>query len=306
MNIQYLEHVLALAQTLNFTKAANYMHITQPAFSRIISNVENEVGFIIFDRGKRNIQLTPAGKAFVESISKSIKYYQEGVTAGLNSSEKIQEPVTLGYIPDALNSDLRCLVSSFRQEHPDIGVVLEEAWYFEVQEAVMNGVLDVAMVTLNPEVIPEKCSYNILEQYELYVAVPPKHHLADMERIKPETLAQEVFIELCYNKVYSRNWNVLQYVGKKCGFTPIVFSQTTTLSSLILQVVSGEGISVITKPVAEYWKSMDSIRFIPLADITPSARMLLWNEETATAEVCCLLDHFKLNYRQSQTEHYRF
>ncbi len=258
------------------------MHITQPAFSRIIASVEAELGFVVFERNRRNVQLTPAGQDFVAAIEKSLQIYKAGVEQGLsNGVAEKQDPLVIGYIPDGLNSDLRDILAMFRKGHPEVEIRLDETSYYEMQEALLNRDLDAAIYTSNLSGLPEKLAVQKLESYELYVAVFKEHPYANRESIHSTELVNESFVELCYNKVFSKSWNALQYVGKTAGFVPIIAHQVSTLSSFMLQVSVGQGIAIVTKPMMHFFGELyqDDIKFLLLEDIEPFGRVIMWSKE---------------------------
>lgn len=307
MTIQHLEYVVALSHTLNFTKAAAYMHITQPALSRIISSVEQELGFDVFDRSRRNIQLTPAGQTFVVAAHKSLEHYYAGVERGLNCPPEHMRPLTVSYIADAFNSDLRGLIANFRKEYPDYGITLEETRYYEVYDGLASEEWDLVLYTANLDGLPEELSHICLEPYELYVALYDGHPLADKESIRPLALAGESFIELCYHKTYSKSWNVLQSVAKVAGFVPMVAHQSSTVSASILQVQAKQGVSIVTKATMAHYAAQpnNGLTFVPLEQVPPMYRTVIWSQENAHPALKLMVDYISTHYHDPSVTHYQ-
>ncbi len=307
MTIQHLEYVVALSQTLNFTKAANYMNITQPALSRIVSSVEQELGFAIFDRSRRNVQLTPAGKTFVVAAHKSLQFYHSGIERSLSAPSEHVRPLTIGYIADGFNSDLRDLITLFKREYPNYPILLGESRYYEIYEGLANEKWDLVYYTASPDPIPEEIETQLLEPYELYVALHPGHPLADRISLEPMELASEPFIELCYHKTYSRTWNMLQYVSKVAGFVPTVAHQGSTISSMMLQVQAGQGVAFITKATMSHWSSFgqSGVRVVPIENIDPMQRRVAWHAENMHPGLHSFVEHVTTHYNHPAVVHYQ-
>lgn len=307
MTIQHLEYMVALSNTLNFTKAAAYMHITQPALSRIISSVEQELGFAVFDRSRRTISLTPAGQTFVSSAHKALEHYYAGVRSGLTSPADYIRPLVIGYIADAFNSDLRDLVIKFKEIYPDFPVTLDEVRYYDVNDSLQGEERDLVFYTANKKTLPEGIASESFETYGLYVALYKGHPLANRTSIHPLELAGESFIELCYHKTYSKNWSTLQNMSKEAGFVPTVTYQCTTVASLILQVQAQQGIAIATHSTKSHWgRSESELRFVPLEQESHMERLILWNRDNDHPALPLLIDHFKKYYQDATVAHYEY
>lgn len=308
MTIQHLEYVVALSTTLNFTKAATYMHITQPALSRIISSVEQELGFAVFDRSRRNIQLTPAGQTFVAAAHKSLEHYYAGVKRGLSSPKEHVSPLIVGYVADAFNCDLRDLIDGFQHTYPQFPITLEETRYYEVYDGLQGEQYDLVYYTANVENLPADIRHESLEYYGLYVALHKSHPLAHRDSLHPLELASEPFIELCYHKTYSKSWNTLQYIAKVASFVPTVAHQCSTVSSVMFQVQAQQGIAIATYPTATYWRGQadSQLIFVPLEAVTPMERVMLWSKDNRHPALAPLIEYIKANYHSETVSHYQY
>ena len=100
MTLTQLESFLILAQRLNFTQAADDLFISQPALSRMISALEQEVGLQLFYRSSRSVSLTPAGRAFAQQCPRILDSYRAGVDAALLAQQGFRGDVTVGILRD--------------------------------------------------------------------------------------------------------------------------------------------------------------------------------------------------------------
>ncbi len=181
MTITQLRYVLAVAEHQNFTKAAEKTFVTQPTLSMQIQKLEDELGILIFDRGKKPIQLTEVGKKLV-SQAKNI----------VNESERIQDIIDqekgfiggefkLGIIPTVMPTLLPMFLNNFIKKYPKVKLKIEELNTETIIKRLLDGHLDAAIAAtpLENENIKERVLY-----YEPFVGyTPPNHRLNQKNKI---------------------------------------------------------------------------------------------------------------------------
>ncbi|WP_411682163.1 LysR family transcriptional regulator [Clostridium thailandense] len=123
MNINQFECFVSLAQYLNFTKASRVMHITQPAFSRYISNLEDELGIVLFHRNKRSVVLTEAGKVFLEDVKRMLRHLNNGIINAKQVQNRKSQILKIGFIGPFASYFLPKLLDNIRNTHPNIGFI---------------------------------------------------------------------------------------------------------------------------------------------------------------------------------------
>ena len=147
MNIQQLKNIVALSEKLNFTRAAEEMNIVQPAFSRQIKQLEEEIGVRLFDRNKRNVSLTVAGSFFIDESKKILNQLNKAVleTAKIDKGESGE--IRIGFTHSALQTTLPKLLKSIRKYLPDLKIVLKEINNQDHYSALLNDELDFGIGT---------------------------------------------------------------------------------------------------------------------------------------------------------------
>lgn len=186
MTITQLKYTLAIAEHQNFTKAAESCFVTQPTLSTQIQKLEDELDVIIFDRGKKPIQLTDVGAKIVQQARNIV-----------NEAERIQDIVDqqkgfiggefrLGIIPTVMPTLLPMFLKNFIKKHPKVKLKIEELTTDEVLARINEGHLDAAIAAtpLENENIKERALY-----YEPFVAyIPQNHRLRDKKTIEVSDL----------------------------------------------------------------------------------------------------------------------
>ncbi|MDW5288234.1 LysR substrate-binding domain-containing protein [Formosa sp. PL04] len=186
MTITQLIYVLAVAENQNFTKAAEKCFVTQPTLSMQIQKLEDELDVLIFDRGKKPIELTEVGRKIVNQAKnivnesyriKDIVDQQKGFIGG---------EFKLGIIPTVMPTLLPMFLNAFIKKHPKVKLIIEELTTEEIISRLNEGHLDAAIAAtpLESENIKERVLY-----FEPFVAyVPQNHRLHNTTHITPSDL----------------------------------------------------------------------------------------------------------------------
>lgn len=186
MTITQLQYVLAVAEHRNFTLAAEKCFVTQPTLSMQVQKLEDELGVQVFDRGKKPIGVTEAGRKIVDQARTIV-----------NEAARIQDIVdqekgfvggtfTLGIIPTVMPTLLPMFLKSFVTRYPRVHLVIKEQNTENIIKNLLEGHLDagIAATPLDKDFLIERPLY-----YEPFVAyIPPGHRLASEESLQPEDL----------------------------------------------------------------------------------------------------------------------
>ncbi|GAB5565004.1 MAG: LysR substrate-binding domain-containing protein [Winogradskyella sp.] len=182
MTITQLKYALAIAEHKNFTKAAEKCFVTQPTLSTQIQKLEDELDVVIFDRGKKPIELTDVGQKIVNQAKNIV-----------NEAERIQDIVDqqkgfiggefkLGIIPTIMPTLLPMFLNNFIKKYPKVKLKIEELTTEEILSRLNDGHLDAAIAAtpLESENVKERPLY-----YEPFVAyIPTNHRLSDKQMIE--------------------------------------------------------------------------------------------------------------------------
>ncbi len=186
MTITQLKYVLAIAEHKNFTKAAEKCFVTQPTLSTQIQKLEDELDVIIFDRGKKPIELTDVGQKIVYQARNIVN--EAGRIQDIVDQQKgfIGGEFKLGIIPTVMPTLLPMFLKNFIKKYPKVKLIIEELTTEEILTRLNDGHLDAAIAAtpLENESIKERVLY-----YEPFVAyIPTNHRLRDKKTIEVEDL----------------------------------------------------------------------------------------------------------------------
>lgn len=144
VNFTQIHYFITVAKTLSFTKAAEMLYITQPAISRHINTMEEELGFPLFTRNKRKLQLTPEGRILAEELDKVFFSYNAAVRKAKRGSDTNAGAITVGIV-DGLDIDepLAKTLRTLQKEYPALDIALFNFGYEELGARLQDGKLDV-------------------------------------------------------------------------------------------------------------------------------------------------------------------
>lgn len=254
-------------------EGASQQYITQPALSRSISSLEKELGIKLVNRTTHTVSLTPAGRVFAEECRKIISTYQDGVQNALTASQSIVGRVRLGVPIDSFEPLAVKLVRAITEKHSGIHIELKFNTPTRLLRALDDDLVDVIIASGRPRSAESK--YLLVDRRMDYVVVSSVHPLADREEVSFSELRYENFIAISRSYSIAGYQSIIDHASAG-GFSPNIVGEAETVSSLLMMVACGVGITVLYKehqPIS----ATDAVRFIPLKGEKYFNRYLIWN-----------------------------
>lgn len=254
-------------------EGASQQYITQPALSRSISSLEKELGIKLVNRTTHTVSLTPAGRVFAEECRKIISTYQDGVQNALTASQSIVGRVRLGVPIDSFEPLAVKLVCAITEKHSGIHIELKFNTPTRLLRALDDDLVDVIIASGRPRSAESK--YLLVDRRMDYVVISSVHPLADREEVSFSELRYENFIAISRSSSIAGYQSIIDHASAG-GFSPNIVGEAETVSSLLMMVACGVGITVLYKehqPIS----ATDAVRFIPLKGEKYFNRYLIWN-----------------------------
>ena len=254
-------------------EGASQQYITQPALSRSISSLEKELGIKLVNRTTHTVSLTPAGRVFAEECRKIISTYQDGVQNALTASQSIVGRVRLGVPIDSFEPLAVKLVRAITEKHSGIHIELKFNTPTRLLRALDDDLVDVIIASGRPRSAESK--YLLVDRRMVYVVISSVHPLADREEVSFSELRYENFIAISRSSSIAGYQSIIDHASAG-GFSPNIVGEAETVSSLLMMVACGVGITVLYKehqPIS----ATDAVRFIPLKGEKYFNRYLIWN-----------------------------
>ena len=275
MELRHLRYFVAVAEELNFTRAAERLRLAQPSLTRQIHNLEEELGVRLLDRTRNQVSLTEEGKGFLVDARRLVALSLESVSAVQRFSRGESSQLNLGYL-FRFNFDLLpATLTTFYQSLPEIAVNLFDMSPADQLRALESRKIDLGFVGLRPDDTRKSSTslaWECVARHSIVVVLPASHPLARKSRIKIEDLKTLFFVAMS-EKTHpgSRDW--IRGLCGKGGFTPRILQDVDLESGLMTFVAEGLGVTIareqiknlphpgvifrplVTKAKADYWIS---------------------------------------------------
>jgi DNA-binding transcriptional LysR family regulator len=217
MELRHLRYFIAVAEELNFSRAARRLRMAQPPLSVAIRQLEQELGVSLFVRTSREVRLTEAGGAFLEGARRTLAEAEAAVAAAGRAAAGELGTLRIGYSWSARFEILPALGKAFAERSPEVGVLAEEMWNARMPAELRSGSIDTA-VALCPEIAGE-LSYEQIRSERVVVLLAADHPLADEEAISLELLADDAFT-IFPRDLAPRLYDVEVALCRAAGFEP--------------------------------------------------------------------------------------
>src|ERR1700742_1099876 len=194
MELRHLRYFLAVAEALNFTKAAALLHVAQPALSRRVQDLEDEIGVDLLKRSPRGVVLTAEGKVFLDKTRQILKLADESVEQVRALARGEYGELHIGYAPAPTVEILPPALAAFQKAFPRVRVLLHDLSEQELIEGLRNGRLELAMMPGDAGSQSIGVEIEALRTYPICVAVAPTHRFARIKTITLEMVAAEPMI----------------------------------------------------------------------------------------------------------------
>src|SRR3954447_25689553 len=191
MELRHLRYFVAVAEELHFRRAAERLHVAQPAVSEQVRKLEDELGVRLLNRTQRSVSLTDAGAAMLDEARRVLQMADRAVAVARDTSTSAATRLRVGYLPDSLPTVVPRALQEMRRTMPNVQISLETGAARNLIEEVRAGRLDAALVSLPAPTTG--LHRTMLGSQSAVVAMPVMHPHAtedtiDLERLAPERI----------------------------------------------------------------------------------------------------------------------
>jgi DNA-binding transcriptional LysR family regulator len=273
MDIRQLRSFIAVAEELNFSRAANRLNISQPSLSQQIRLLENTVRVPLLWRTSRQVELTAGGRAFLVEARATISQMDHAVLVAKTQAALSAQNIRLGFVDSAIYDVLPPLIRAFRDRYPEVHLSLNEMPSLQQMEALGEGRIDVGLVY--PERAVAGVAFKQLRRERILLAMPPGHPLAKHLTI-PLRLLDGVplvsFERRLAPPIYDRAMRMLAAVGA----SPQIVQEAPELHALVGLVAAGLGVAFVPSSL-QNWSGLNVV-YRPLKHPSPWVSMsLAWS-----------------------------
>lgn len=240
MEWQQLEYFQTVANLQHMTLAAERLKLSQPALSRSIARLENELGVPLFDRQGRSIILNRYGQRFLKHVNRILYEYEESKREIQDMINPEKGEVSLGFLHTLGASYIPDLIRGFGKKYPGIKFQLHQNSTQILLNQLTSGEIDLCMSS--PTESMPQIEWTHLWSEELFVIAPAGHHLAKLKKIDLEQIANEPLIS--FKKGYGIR-KITDDLLQKAGITPKITFEGEEVRTVIGLVAAGLGVAFI-------------------------------------------------------------
>ena len=278
MELRHLRYFLAVAEELNFSRAALRLHVAQPALSRQIRDLEFELGVTLFSR-ETKVALTEAGKSFLEDARKVVEQSQEAMRRAQQSQQVARERLRVGYEVSLFQQVIAKALQQFHQRFAQVALELFEMNPAEQGRALAAGELDVALIGLEHEAKRLKLPHERFMKVKLCIALPKTHPAARKSKVSLASLADEFFAGIS-EKTFPGAWETAVKLCAQANFRP-KYLQVTENAFAAMSLVSA-GCAVAFVPEAMKIIAFEGLVVCPLDPPILLDAYVAWKRGTPT------------------------
>lgn len=247
---------ITLAEELNFTRAANRLSITQPALTKRINELEACLGFSVFDRDQKRVELTPAGQVFVRGCKDSLAILERAVRLSRSTQDDIEPVVTVGHSPYVDPSMISAVLSVNLPLYPNLRLRIESMFASELAHSVLASELDMAIIadaTENPLL-----TRVALDRSSLYVVLAADHTLASQKSVSLNQLGNigwMVFPRRAHPYIYEKIFES----GRRAGVSSLELHHYVAPQEVVQLITQNFGVAFMPMGVAKQLAGRDIV-----------------------------------------------
>jgi DNA-binding transcriptional LysR family regulator len=283
-----------LGEELHFGNAAALLRVAQPALSQQIRRLEQRLGFRLFDRTSRKVDLTPAGAAFLASVRKVFIDLERAVETGHDLASGKVGTVTVGYVATAMMTVLPPIVRKFHEGHRDVRVLLRELASVPQIDGLRRGDLDVAILT--GSIDDEAIAHFQIWRDPLVALLPAGHSGARKSSVSASALAADQLITFPRLQTPALYDQILS-LCRNSGFEPTLGQEAQSWHMIAELVSAGMGVSIVPLSVRRY--RVAGVRYVPLRPGGSVSTLMCYNRPGTSTATKLFIDTAKQLFYKS-------
>lgn len=267
MDLRRIRHFVVLAETLNFRRAAERLHMAQPPLTVSIQKLEAELGTRLFTRESTGVLLTPTGQAVLIEARKLLFHGNQLRETAMSTLAGTGGVLQIGFVGSTTYGMLQKLLPLFRAEYPGVELILREATSVSILQQLEDKSLDIGLVRV-PLMQPTGATLLQLEREEYVAALPRGNPLAGKGMLKLSDMAGESFIMYAAGQASGLHGTAM-FACQQAGFIPRVTQQAIQVQTVLALVESGLGVALVPSVMQRYVS--EKIVYRPFVDFPATA-----------------------------------
>ncbi len=280
VELRHLRYFVAVAEAATFTGAARVLRVAQPALSRQVRLLEEELGVALLLRDRRGVRLTPAGESFLVEARAILDRSQRAVKAAQAGSTAPAVEFHVGYVWGLFHSSVPPLLARFRAAQPGVAVHLLDWTATQQADALREGRLDAGFIGFAEEADDAGLARRSVGRCAIQAVLPENHPGAQRRRVRLASLARESFLVIS-ERNYPGAARLALDACSRAGFRPRIL-QTADRGHALLGLVAGRcGVALLPEPLSLL--PHPGVVFRPLVEQPETDLFVAWNAARSSA-----------------------
>lgn len=300
MELRHLRYFVAAAEEMSITRAAARLRVSQPPLSRQIRDLEEEIGTVLFNRSNKRLELTAAGKFFLQEAKRILSQVERATRITKATGSGQAGPISVAFLSPLGGMFLPQIVHSFRQIHPSVDVDLVEMAPRSQLEALRDHQIDLAFVAKVEVELANEFVFETVMEVQVHVALARDHRLSKLRQIPLHELREEAFITIKGSAAPATHEFFLR-LCRSAGFEPHIAKQSDRAQSILDLVAAGVGIAILPEHFGRYQSDVVMRPLVPKPASIPLC--MVWRKDDVSEPLrtlrAMILEHF---HQQSRSK----
>jgi DNA-binding transcriptional LysR family regulator len=282
MELRHLRYFIAVAETENVSSAALKLHVSQPGLSRQIRDLEDELGFLLFERGAKSLRLTDAGRSFLKESRAVLQRAEDAVKAARAVATRTSAELNVGYAMSPTIQILPPALRAFKEAQPGVRVKLHDMSTGEMLAGLRRGKIHIAFMVMPGASMMRGFRTEELARMGMCLAVAHHHPLSRRRTVTIAEIARHPLV--VYSRAdYPEYYEFLKALFASAKVKLRITEEHDSVASLIAALESGNGVALVSETIACI--SGPRLKLIP---ITPAPEPIVivaaWQENGLSPE----------------------
>ena len=296
MELRHLKYFVAVAEELNFARAARRVHIAQPSLTKQIQQLEQELGFPLLYRTKKKVELLDTGLVFLEEAQRLLRQADSAIQSARRTHTGEGGPLVIGFSQSAAPEVLPRILRRYHALYPKVVVDLLEIVTIKNAEAFLESTTSVALVRSPTFLSRELFCFETIQHERFVVALPDSHPLAKQKSVRIQSLASEPLIVPPLQPGWGYADSMFQ-IFRDYGIEPRIAQEAIGALAVVTLVAGGFGVALAPASMGNF--SLPGVTYRPInGRCRTSDLTLVWGRGSRASTVRAFLEVVREEYKE--------